>query len=443
MTSTAVQDQVDDVESFFDPAVCAALYNRIIHIGFEGSQCGQRGDRLAKNWFHAWRNDPHVHKCRETFPEILTSFLEQIEVIIDQDGHPKHHAFVQHLQVVSSPTRTLALGPGSSWMEIDDCILLFRNNLYCLTDCPGVLMDLSDLMVCYLPSIYDFNPDNPEASSWYPLRVLLERLNAIIEVGKYRPVPYGSAQDGYKPLSPDILCWEVVPWTDPFLKQTLDAYNALVEAITARLPFPTEDQRPPLATDEFLSAEVKGFPRAFLLSASKPSFQFIAPGLTIYDVNQPPPLPRADSTTNDYDAPSMHYTEAFHDPLILFPAVGYIKEGAGLWICPDEGWADTARLVLPYVLSSYPDHTGEQVTRPSATQLWQQGECPFYVDHSTRLGTMLNQWRVLVEEGMWTVGANGVEGGVEFYRQAEDVDKAGWFCLMDDCFDLSEIAFRY
>lgn len=110
-------------------------------------------------------------------------------------------------------------------MEIDDCIILCRNNMFVLTDCAGVLMDLSDLMVCYIPSIYDLNPENLEASSWYPLRTLLEQLNAIIEVGKYRPVPYGRVRDGYDPLSPDISCWEVVPWTNLFLKQSLPVFH--------------------------------------------------------------------------------------------------------------------------------------------------------------------------------------------------------------------------
>lgn len=45
---------------------------------------------------------------------------------------------------------------------------------------------------------------------------------------------------------------------------------------------------------------------------------------------------------------------------------------------------------------------------------------------------------MLVEEGIWTIGADGVEG-VYFYRQAEDVDKIEWFCLIDNCFDLSEV----
>jgi hypothetical protein len=40
----------------------------------------------------------------------------------------------------------------------------------------------------------------------------------------------------------------------------------------------------------------------------------------------------------------------------------------------------------------------------------------------------------LVEEGIWNVGADGVEGELEFYRQAGDPVKKGWFSLEEPCF---------
>jgi hypothetical protein len=431
----------------FDPARCASFYNRIIRISFDGNRRAERGDRIIQDWFSVWQDHPRMRECRQIFPEPFIAFLKQVEVIVDQNNRPRmRDALVQHLEPISSPELMLALGPGSVWMEIDDCVLLFRNNLYGLTDCAGVVMDLHDLTVCYLPSIYYFDTANIEANPWYPLQDLLERLNAIIEVRKYRPVPFRSVQND--PLSANIACWDVVPWNNFILKQSLEAYDALLEAITSRLPSAGEQQQQQqqqqqfLATDESIGSHIQGFPRAFLLAAAKPSFQFIAPGLTVYDVNCPPPQPKTASTADRYDSPchEMCYTRAFHHPLILFPAMGHIEKEAGLWICPDEGWADTVKLVLPYELRSYPDHSGQQVTdRPSATELWQQGDCPFYVPHSTRLATMLNQWRVLVEEGIWTIGADGVERGVDFYHQAEEADKIEWFCLIDNCFDLSEV----
>jgi hypothetical protein len=40
----------------------------------------------------------------------------------------------------------------------------------------------------------------------------------------------------------------------------------------------------------------------------------------------------------------------------------------------------------------------------------------------------------LIEEGIWTVGSNGVKEGLEFYRQAKDPEKKGWFYLEEPCF---------
>jgi hypothetical protein len=40
----------------------------------------------------------------------------------------------------------------------------------------------------------------------------------------------------------------------------------------------------------------------------------------------------------------------------------------------------------------------------------------------------------LVEEGIWTVGADGVDAEMEFYRQAGDPEKEGWFYLEEPCF---------
>lgn len=61
------------------------------------------------------------------------------------------------------------------------------------------------------------------------------------------------------------------------------------------------------------------------------------------------------------------------------------------------------------------------------------------MDHDTRLASLLRKWRELVEDGVWTVGEHGVEGGMEFYRQAEDPEKTDWFVLGDECFDFGDI----
>ncbi|KAL4903300.1 hypothetical protein BDW74DRAFT_157044 [Aspergillus multicolor] len=95
-------------------------------------------------------------------------------------------------------------------------------------------------------------------------------------------------------------------------------------------------------------------------------------------------------------------------------------------------------LALPYSIESYPDNDGKRVklrTPTHGSEPWQHGECPFFIQHSTRLATIFDRWRKLVEDGICTVDEHGVHGGIEFYRQAEDPAKTEWFCLRDVCFD--------
>lgn len=44
----------------FNPHLCAVMYNRIVRIGFEGSNRQQKqGDYIPKNWFDAWQSSEH------------------------------------------------------------------------------------------------------------------------------------------------------------------------------------------------------------------------------------------------------------------------------------------------------------------------------------------------------------------------------------------------
>lgn len=94
-------------------------------------------------------------------------------------------------------------------------------------------------------------------------------------------------------------------------------------------------------------------------------------------------------------------TPAVSDAIILFPAAEarYRERQVGLWVYPDPAWADTVKLALPFELSSYPRYDGKHIARKTSTALWGQGSCPFYVDHDTRLVSLLRKWTELVDDG--------------------------------------------
>ncbi|KAL5364002.1 hypothetical protein BJX96DRAFT_187509 [Aspergillus floccosus] len=426
----------------FDPGRCAELYNRIIRIGFDGARRSVRGERLQTSWFNAWSTQPdvasHVSPWRARFPPLLVSFLDQIELVVSSDGVPiVNDALAYHVQTVSPPPR---LQP-PELDGLEDCILLFRNNLGALPDSIGLVMDLSDLQVSSIHDRFEWD-QNPE---WYDLQTVLERLNAIIDVGKYRPDPADSSlHDPYQAISN---FWSVIPWNDWVLNQSVQAYNALVETIEVHLPSSQgrsqPQSRPTIATPETLDPSVNGFPRSFLLQARKPTFKQIAPGLTVYDPSTPPPPIEVHNPGRgepEFQAPyyrELNGAPAVSDAVILFPAtdIESRRRQVGLWIYPDVAWADTVKLALPFELSSFPRFDGKHIPQITSTGLWGQLGCPFFVDHGTRLVSLLGKWTELIESGIWTVSEEGVEGGIEFYRQAENPEKSEWFVL-EPCFPM-------
>lgn len=433
-----------DQDLSFNPSRCAELYNRIIRIGFDGARRYLLGERLQTSWFGTWSAHPDVNVSpwRDQFPPLLVSFLDQIELVVISNGIPVvNDALVYHLQSVSPPPRRQP--PELDGLE--DCVLLFRNNLGALPDSIGLVMDLSDLQVSYIHYRLDWE-ENPE---WYDLQFVLEQLNAIVDTGKYRPCPADSSL--YDPYQAISNFWSVIPWNDWVLDRSVQTYNALVEAIEVRLPGsqerpqPQSQSRASIATRETLDPSVNGFPRAFLLQAIKPTFKQIAPALTLYDPAAPPPPIEVHNPGRgepEFRTPyhrELNGAPAISDALILFPATEseYRDRQAGLWIYPDVAWADTVKLALPFELSSFPRFDGKHIPQRTSTGLWGQSGLgyPFLVDHGTRLASLLRKWTELVESGIWTVSEDGVEGGMEFYRQAEDQEKAEWFVL-EPCFPL-------
>jgi len=59
--------------------------------------------------------------------------------------------------------------------------------------------------------------------------------------------------------------------------------------------------------------------------------------------------------------------------------------------------------------------------------------------YGTGLVSLLRKLRELVENGVWTVREDEVEGEMEFYREAEDPETTDWFVLREECFDLGHI----
>ena len=68
---------------------------------------------------------------------------------------------------------------------------------------------------------------------------------------------------------------------------------------------------------------------------------------------------------------------------------------------------------------------GSFVRRGTGVELFQHGYKPFGGDYycPQRLERLLEHWCWLVEEGVWEIWLDGVEGTVDRFREA---DKGGW-----------------
>lgn len=86
------------------------------------------------------------------------------------------------------------------------------------------------------------------------------------------------------------------------------------------------------------------------------------------------------------------------------------------------------RLLLPFTFNDDWDKSvgarksdGSLVDRGRFSELFQHGYKPFGGDYyrSQRLERLLGCWRKLVEKGVWSVGADGVEGTIDTFEDAE------------------------
>lgn len=71
---------------------------------------------------------------------------------------------------------------------------------------------------------------------------------------------------------------------------------------------------------------------------------------------------------------------------------------------------------------------GRLITPGSFTQLFQHGNFhPFGGEwRSQRLERLFRRWTELIENGVWTVGEDGVEGEIEKFGEADNDSLGAW-----------------
>ena len=310
-------------------------------------------------------------------------------------------------------------------------------------------------------------PVEAHPALWHPLETVLSNWIDLLRLGKITASPSDTpALFGSEKIGP----WEWRPYSEAQVAACVAEWDRLCGAIEARvvllLPASTaattttnaaEPDPEPLvspATLDAASVPKPCFARAFLTRARRPQFRCIAPGLllpprdaTEFAAAQPfTRLPRAPhaippvclfSTTRgereaDLTDSSSPFCNGFRARSADSPVPSRVPAGVysesverNAFDNAEEGF----RLLLPYGLEGYVwdpsagarKSDGSSVRRGEVADLFQHGYKPFGGDYyrPQRLERLLDCWGRLVDEGVWSVGSQGVEGTIDTFREAD------------------------
>jgi hypothetical protein len=248
----------------------------------------------------------------------------------------------------------------------------------------------------------------------------------------------------------------------------LPYHDALVERIETRMRgqgFSVPEVSEPLLPDSVMEALVilHGFARSFVAKARRPAFTYIAPGLSVPTIQSfaQQPFHHGDNLHHEEDTDATSLTV---EPILLFASTEFFKLAdrderedppfqpprdrlssvpAGVYFLESElqaihGLEDAVKLVLPFGVGGNGfarTSDGLQIgdrrisEDPSCgdryTDLYQQGWNPFIEMHQVRLIKVLESWNGMVERGDWKIGAGGIEGTIETFKEADTEE--GWW----------------
>ncbi|KAH7134903.1 hypothetical protein B0J11DRAFT_517185 [Dendryphion nanum] len=443
--------------STLDYERCASLHNKIVEIGWERSGRDLK-DLEKKNWFERYGED--ASSIRSSLSSDLVAFLERTWAVDSND-----HSFFYYVWGLQTPKMlTWSHQTQNDGAGFDRFVTLYSaNNMVSHYD--GLVFDQLTNKAIMQMSIFDSFIIHNRRQSWYALEVVLDAWLDMIKIGKVEAV----RKVGHSSHS-DFPPWIIRPYSELMLQETIDAFNALVDAIESRMSGTSSE--PPvigiLDQQQLKSAKIlPGFAHDFFLRARRPRFRYVAPGLLIpsqesilsqpffalnpepnrWPYNEvddpqtltvPPVLLFASTDTFKTLVPPSTSTPAYkHLAAFGFPFHNLSSFPAGLYLSPADRtynnvFEDSVRLVLPYTIgihgfartsdgARFGENTESENVEAQGryTSLYQQGYNPFIERHDVRLVTVLKKWTAMVEKGLWGVGREGVKGGMGEWKRAD------------------------
>lgn len=464
----------DDLEGM-DYARCAVLHNYLIQYAWLAEGRPLATLNANNNFFTVDGDEAEAEACRPRLHPSLAAFLDTAMVLPYSSDNPREYLeFSVFAWGIDGPSRLFdEFLADIQDQPVDSLVRLYdvESGLSAVGSGGGVIYHQGFHRVATFMHLDDYGHGFPvEANShvWNPLETLLTNWIDLIYIGKVVASHHKEpALFDFEKIGP----WEWRPYSDSQVTTCVAEWDRLCQAIEARtsqLPNPLSlispssgsnaDNPEPLVASTVLNAASvpnPSFARAFLTRARRPQFRYIAPGLL---------LPPADSARFTAAQPFsvLPRSEYTAPPVCLFPAdtgdhrpiqltrttTPFLlpdfysrstetctpsRVSAGLYTeAVERNGRDVAeegfRLLLPFTFNGDWDKSvgarksdGSLVDRGRFSELFQHGYKPFGGDYyrSQRLERLLGCWRKLVEKGVWSVGADGVEGTIDTFKDAE------------------------
>ncbi|KAI5918692.1 hypothetical protein F4810DRAFT_558123 [Camillea tinctor] len=268
-----------------------------------------------------------------------------------------------------------------------------------------------DLQSCQAVWHSDNSPSFPPSDQWLPLEVVLQKALDAWDTGKF----YWDAQEA---------TIKVRSWTQHDVDQSVAAFHRLVSSIELRMP--SEDNEAhlhPRLTLEPLDAQIlapfkmSAFSSRFLSTANRPDFSFVAPGVRVLTpllLNQIYGAEASDSIRRS------HWLGDEEDwPTLILPGISAVPHNVGHSTNPninsfDQSWGFGKFAVNRQSgLYTMPDTSNSDLVRFVASSGHCSAcefsfPCRWGPPREPRLAELFDHWTALVENGTWTVDANGV-----------------------------------
>jgi len=455
-TATPLRD-VDGL----DHERCAALHNLIVERGWAG--CGRDLALLDRStWWECFGGDEGLGEHAAKLEPSVVEFLKSAWHGFAHDRARPPHAFCRHLAGLSPPD---ALWDNAMYDEAaaeDDgdkrrYVTLYVAGAACQASHPlGLVLDQDDFTAMPHASVHSSTVTTNGRQRWLPLELILEAFLDMIDHGK--TVAVGDDHDGEQEQAGP---WIMPSFTEEDVRDSLEAFARLVQAVEARMPQPPSQSQDVAhgllgwsESDDSSPTIAAGFAHRFLSQARRPrNFRFIAPGLCLATHQPFAAVPRPPDTLRPvllFEAPGRraHQDTArtpWGEDVPISPFRGDLGSAsecpAGLYLTETKPhgphpFENGCKLLLPYpiggnrlAVKSDGSLIGEQVEHhgslestenaPRSGELFQQGYNHFIDAHDVQLQHILWRWVELVEAGQWEVNADGVVGGIEKWQEAD------------------------